>query len=471
MGGPKTAARRGQPAMPCVCLPVLTCCGIASDLGTGEDPGGSLIAEAPAQYRPRHPEQTELYQLFENHFDSYVRGYEERFEPRAGPLRPVVVRSVEEFLGCGRLQGGFARIRCPKCHAEHLLAFSCRTRNFCSSCQAKRSVLFAEKLTSEILAPVPHRHWTFSIPRVLRGLIERDRKLLGLLSQTAYAAILKTFQAFFDRADVRPGCVISLQTFGGYGCNFNPHAHALVSDGVLTRQGEFLPLPAPNPAAVMEVFRRLFLERLHRVQRLSESFMHNLLSWVHPGFSVFAGPPVEAAALASLESQGRYITRPALAMDALRKLDDGNLALETPPDPRSGATRLVLDPHEWIHRITTHIPDPGSHCQRFYGAYSNRGRIVCAGEQANSAGAPAPEARDNSDFSREARSTWARLIRKIFEADPLTCACGARMRIRFLITDPRVVDRILRHRESKRCKTRDPFQPRPPPRALPDTLP
>jgi len=133
MGGPKTAARRGQPAMPCVCLPILTCRGIASDLVAGEDPAGSLIAEAPAQYRPRHPEQTEFYQLFEDHFDSYVRGYEERFEPRAGPLRPVVVRSVEEFLSCGRLQGGFARIRCPKCHAEHLLAFSCRTSGFTSS--------------------------------------------------------------------------------------------------------------------------------------------------------------------------------------------------------------------------------------------------------------------------------------------------------------------------------------------------
>ena len=99
--------------MPCVWLPVLTCRGIASDLVAGEDPGSSLIAEAPAQYRPRHPEQTEFYQLFEDHFDSYVRGYEERFEPRAGPLRPVVVRSVEQFLSCGRLQGVFARIRCP----------------------------------------------------------------------------------------------------------------------------------------------------------------------------------------------------------------------------------------------------------------------------------------------------------------------------------------------------------------------
>jgi hypothetical protein len=458
--------------MSCFCRPVLACCGIASDFVAAGDLGGSLIAEAPVQYRPRHPEKTVFYRLFQDHFDSYVRGYEECFEPRSGPLRPVVVRSVEEFLSCGRLQGGFARIRCPKCHAEHLLAFSCRTRNFCSSCQAKRSVLFAEKLTSEILAPVPHRHWTFSIPRVLRGLIERERKLLGLLSQTAYAAILKTFQAFFDCRDVRPGCVISLQTYGGYGCNFNPHAHALVSDGVFSRDGEFLPLPDPLPAAVMEAFRRLFLERLHRAERLSESFMHNLLSWAHPGFSVFAGPPVDAAALASLESQGRYITRPALAMDALEKLDDGTLSLETPPDPRTGATRVVLDPLEWIHRITAHIPDPGSHCQRFYGAYSNRGRVPRAPARADNPdpGISAGE-RDNSDFSREARSTWARLIRKIFEADPLICgACGVRMRILSFITEPRVVDRILRHRQSDRCRTEDPFESRAPPLSRTDTV-
>jgi hypothetical protein len=74
-----------------------------------------------------------------------------------------------------------------------------------------------------------------------------------------------------------------------------------------------------------------------------------------------------------LESRSRTITRPALAMDALEKLDDGSLSLKTPPDPRTGATRVVLDPLEWIHRIATHIPDPGSHYQRFYGAYSNRG--------------------------------------------------------------------------------------------------
>ena len=67
-----------------------------------------------------------------------------------------------------------------------------------------------------------------------------------------------------------------------------------------------------------------------RRKRAKTEVKHNLLSWVHPGCSVFAGPPVDGAALASLESQGRYTTRPALAMNALRKLEDGPLSLETP---------------------------------------------------------------------------------------------------------------------------------------------
>jgi hypothetical protein len=76
---------------------------------------------------------------------------------------------------------------------------------------------------------------------------------------------LKIFQALLDRKDVRPGCVFSLQTF--------------------------------------EVFRRMLLWRLNQAERLSESFMQNLLSWVHSGFSVYAGSPVDAVEVASMESQ------------------------------------------------------------------------------------------------------------------------------------------------------------------------
>ena len=57
------------------------------------------------------------------------------------------------------------------------------------------------------------------------------------------------------------------------------------------------------------------------------------------------------------------------------------------------------------------------------------------------------------------------MLRKIFEVEPMLCRCGAEMKIVSIITDPRVVDRILRHRQSERCKAQDPFEPRAPPEA------
>ena len=56
------------------------------------------------------------------------------------------------------------------------------------------------------------------------------------------------------------------------------------------------------------------------------------------------------------------MTRPAVAMDSLQKLDDGKLVMDTHPDPRTGATSITFDPLEWFHRLTSHIPAPGRHC-------------------------------------------------------------------------------------------------------------
>jgi hypothetical protein len=137
----------------------------------------------------------------------------------------------------------------------------------------------------------------------------------------------------------------------------------------------------------------------------------------------------------------------------------------TPPDPRSGATLIVLDPLEWIHRITAHVPEPGQHTRRSYGAYCNRARVTANAAQVNSDNAaPSRSAGEDSEFARETRRTWARLLTKIFEVDPLLCSCGAELRIVSVITQPRIVDRILRHFRNERRQARDPFQSRAPPR-------
>ena len=61
--------------------------------------------------------------------------------------------------------------------------------------------------------------------------------------------------------------------------------------------------------------------------------------------------------------------------------------------------------------------------------------------------------------------------KRSFEVDRLLCRCGAEMKIVSFITDPRVVDRILRHLESQACRARDPFEPRAPPQAGGNSLP
>mgnify|MGYP001617360140 CR=1 FL=1 len=50
----------------------------------------------------------------------------------------------------------------------------------------------------------------------------------------------------------------------------------------------------------------------------------------------------------------------------------------------------------------------------------------------------------NAYFAARARSAWARLIRKVYEGDPLECPkCKGPMRVIDLIEDPGVIQRIL----------------------------
>ena len=82
----------------------------------------STAPPATKVYRPCHPQSTALYQLLQGDFETYVRVHAERFEHRYGRLRRVVLRVVDQVLACGRPEGGVARIRCPSCRGEHLLA-------------------------------------------------------------------------------------------------------------------------------------------------------------------------------------------------------------------------------------------------------------------------------------------------------------------------------------------------------------
>jgi hypothetical protein len=443
----------------------------------------SAVAETAAPYRARQPERTALYGLLEEHLDSYLSTYEERFADLSGPLRGHARRALNLFLECGRLQNGFARIRCGDCGAERLLAFSCQTRNLCPSCQGKRAALLGERLAEEILAPVPHGHVTFTIPKALRGLFQRDRRLLGILSRAAYEATRKVMQDELGTRSAVPGFVASLQTFGSYAANWHPHVHGILSEGLFERDGTFCSIWKLDTDAIEQQFRERVIEALQKANRLSDEFALNLLSWEHSGFSVVVGRQPGAHETRRIEEVGRYLARAPVPQDLPEVTLGGQVLIPTPPDPRTGATEIVLDPLEFIHRVAMQIPDRGQHLVRYYGAYSCRGRRAHAlmdeeqgtEEQedrpqdqtenpAKAEGLPTSEGEHaESDFLHSRRSSWARMIRRIFEVDPLLCPdCGGEMKVIAVLTDPEVVDRILRHIKAKQAKQENEQEQAPP---------
>ena len=80
--------------------------------------------------------------------------------------------------------------------------------------------------------------------------------------------------------------------------------------------------------------------------------------------------------------------------------------------------------------------------------YSNRarGERVKALEAQATATQPSADLETASEFATRAKATWARLLRKVYEADPLLCPkCKGEMRVIALIDDLAVVRRILDH--------------------------
>jgi len=172
-------------------------------------------------------------------------------------------------LDCGDLRCGFARLWCATCRKDLLLPYSCRRRCFCPSCHQKRALLFAERVDQEVLGDLPVRQYVVTIPKMLRLCFKYDRKLLGLLCQCFYASVKDLFQdAAQDRRSL-PGMISSLQSYGDDPTRFYPHLHSLVTDGLVSPEGSFVPIPCPDPVRIMELFRHKLIKALLAREKIS----------------------------------------------------------------------------------------------------------------------------------------------------------------------------------------------------------
>ncbi len=426
----------------------------------------------PAFYRPRRPRESPLYRTIERYLPQFEQTYAQRYAQHYGPWRPIIGQVARRLLRCGDLHLGFARVRCPDCRHEMFVPFSCRQRCLCPSCHQKRTLLAADTIAHNICEPVPHRQLVFTIPKRLRIYCRYDRTLLGQLARAAWLATVDVYRQLLDRPDAKPGMVAGIQTFGQL-IHYHPHIHAIVTDGAFTPDGTFHCLPKFDNGRLLTAWENKVFKLFLDADKIDQPTIDEMRSWPHSGFSVDNSVRLPPGDTFALERLAQYILRcPFSLARVVRLTDDGSVIYRAEQDHcsrfpgpasadlRSGPQRnfQIFNALDFLAEVTQHIPDKGEHLVRYYGWYSHRQRGIRATAQQPGESESETITIDRSKLDAQkptgsgprpgSVSTWAILIKRVYEVDPLECPhCGGQMKIISFIERRQqdIIEQILRH--------------------------
>ncbi len=454
----------------------------------------------PERYARRRPEQTPLYRIVTRHLETWLA------ERSLGehPVAAHVEEELRSYLRCGILSFGFARARCGTCGHDFLVAFSCKGRGVCPSCNGRRMAQTAAHLVDHVIPPVPMRQWVISVPKRLRWFLAERPEAVSALTKIFMSEVERLVRdaagvassPAADRASSpRIGGISFVHRFGS-ALNRHVHLHACVTDGVFatsttgdtTDSGiQFIPARPITPAD-LEVLERRVRRRLigwfRRQGALDAEAAADMLSWEHSGFSVDASVRISLqdrdvpSFYKSLEHLVRYCSMPAFAIELLTVLRgrDGkpDRVRYTLPRHKRGqwigpartkkATTpdkqgvVNLSPHDLLDRLADLVPPPRKHRHRYHGVFAPNHPLrprVTAMAIGNASALPLPlgEGRGEGAFAASStrspdtsRITWAKLLAKIAEEFPLVCPCAE-------VTSGSSPSSPIRHRFAKSSAT------------------
>jgi len=301
-------------------------------------------------------------------------------------------------------------------------------------------VEFGEWLCMDVLKKVPHRHFIFSIPKILRRYFLYDRKLLAGLSRCAWESLKVFIQEAVPEKEPIPGAVIAMQTFGDF-LGFNPHCHILLTDGCFyDKRGMFRVAPPLELKKLEAIFRHKVFKMLLKKGKITEEMVRMLSAWKHSGFNVFCGNRIAPKDETAMENLARYIIRASFSQERMRYLEKEGTVIYRSRDSKE---QKIFPALEWLAAMCSHIPNRGEQMVRYYGYYSN----VSRGKRKETGTDDAiPCILEPEGNVKAVRKSWARLIQKIYEVDPLVCPkCKGIMRIISFIEDQQIIRDILTH--------------------------
>ena len=272
---------------------------------------------APARYRPRHPSRSLLYRCVQQHLETWLAQRREGHDDALVPEH--VEREFRRYLECGILARGFVRARCGQCGHDFLIAFSCKGRGVCPSCNARRMVATTAHLTDHVVPPLPLRQWVLAVPKRLRYFLQRDAALQGAALHLFLRVVEQRLHAHSPGAGstARLGAVVFIHRFGS---TLNPHLHfhCVVIDGVFDAAAAggvvFHAASGIDANAIAQVqagVRRRLLRSFVQRGLLPDDDAQAMAQWQHGGgFSVDSSVRIAAADRAGRERLLRN-SRPA----------------------------------------------------------------------------------------------------------------------------------------------------------------
>jgi len=415
-------------------------------------------------YQRRRPERTATYRAVQHHLETWLDNTREA-NPDCDPIPQHVERDLRKFLECGILAHGFARARCDECGEDFLIAYSCKGRGVCPSCNTKRMVETAAHLVEHLFPQVPVRQWVITLPKRLRYFLLQDAELTGRVLQVGLRVIERTLREQCPDAPpaARYGGVTYIHRFGS-ALNAHLHFHSCMIDGLFAQTEEGLQfyeatgLSGDAIQQAQEKIRKRVLRLFVRRGLLSSDDAQQMQSWQNGGgFSLNAEVRIEATDRHGLERLFRYCARPIFAGDRLNWLEKDEMLIYRLPRPRhDGQALLRLTPAEFLDRIALLIPPPRRHRHRYHGVLAPnaplrkqvtiRAGLPVTGESVESVDKSKAGDSEVQTVGCSFASIWAMLLARVYEINPLVCPrCGGEMRIISFVTELEAVGRILRH--------------------------
>src|SRR5437016_8701947 len=376
-------------------------------------PLAGALRVGAASYQPRATEGTVLHRVIREHFETFRAEIAARTD--GGGLPHFVEREFREFLTCGVLSRGFARVRCEGCAFERLVPFSCKRRGFCPSCGGRRMAELAAHLVDAVLPHVPVRQWVLTLPYRLRYLLAWNHGLCRAVLAVHARAVLGFYRRRARRRGVpdgRGGAVTVIQRFGG-GLQLNVHFHSLFLDGVFAEHAdgtlEFHPADPPSDedvARLLATIRRRVLRLLARrglavedtpdvdpvaeespaLAGISSASIQGRIAlgpragarvlqlgrepdapWVTSrgrcqahleGFDLHANITVAAEDRTGVERPCRYVLRPPVAQERLALTPDGLVLVTLKSEWHDGTSHLLFTPVELLEKLAALTPRP-----------------------------------------------------------------------------------------------------------------